>query len=93
MSQWENPAHFYHLWVASDLLSVLAFFQALDVWAMGITLYCFVYGKVSWLSDTGALYESVCLPVFWLIPFQIKANARSRGLLSMHFCFPKSPCG
>lgn len=64
MSRWENPAHSDHLCVVSHLLPAHAFFQALDVWAMGITLYCFVYGKVSWLSDAGALHESVCLSAF-----------------------------
>lgn len=66
-----------HVW-ASPLLSVHAVFQALDVWAMGITLYCFVYGKVSCCSP--ALH---CLPAFGLIPFQIKANIRDKGLPSV----------
>lgn len=61
MSQWENPARSDHLWLASNLLPALVLFQALDVWAMGITLYCFVYGKVSWLSDAlGPAWQ--CLP-------------------------------
>lgn len=53
---WENPDHLVAspltqiISVASPLPSVHALFQALDVWAMGITLYCFVYGKVSCLS-------------------------------------------
>lgn len=44
------------------LYSVHALFQALDVWAMGITLYCFVYGKVSCLPAAGALLCTGCLP-------------------------------
>lgn len=31
----------------SALLIAVFVYQALDVWAMGVTLYCFVFGKVS----------------------------------------------
>lgn len=34
----------------SDRCNMFICFQALDVWAMGITLYCFLYGKVSCLE-------------------------------------------
>uniref|UniRef100_A0A672KWM8 Calcium/calmodulin-dependent protein kinase kinase 1-like n=1 Tax=Sinocyclocheilus grahami TaxID=75366 RepID=A0A672KWM8_SINGR len=30
---------------------VVFFFQALDVWAMGVTLYCFVYGKCPFIDE------------------------------------------
>lgn len=62
---WENPDHLVAspltqiICVASPLPSVHALFQALDVWAMGITLYCFVYGKVSFQCWSPAL--SACL--------------------------------
>lgn len=31
----------------SALLIAVFVYQALDMWAMGVTLYCFVFGKVS----------------------------------------------
>lgn len=32
---------------AYSLIITVFVYQALDVWAMGVTLYCFVFGKVS----------------------------------------------
>lgn len=36
----------------AGFLIVVFVYQALDVWAMGVTLYCFVFGKVSKLRAT-----------------------------------------
>ncbi|XP_031813183.1 calcium/calmodulin-dependent protein kinase kinase 1 [Sarcophilus harrisii] len=38
-----------NLWHSNPLC---ALFQALDVWATGITLYCFVYGKCPFIDDS-----------------------------------------
>lgn len=45
--------------------------QALDVWAMGVTLYCFVFGMVSVGSTptlaVGRLMFDCCLTSAWLV--------------------------
>lgn len=46
------------------------FFKALDVWAMGVTLYCFVFGKASPEHFPSLTHLSACGPqvatVAWL---------------------------
>lgn len=38
-------------WYSSPYRLTAIVFQALDVWAMGVTVYCFVFGKVSEPAD------------------------------------------
>ena len=47
-------------------------FQALDVWAMGVTLYCFLFGKVR-----HPIPPVVTLPL--ISPYQLKPPARRSG--------------
>lgn len=42
------------------LSQYLCFFQAADIWAMGITLYAFVYGKLPFHDDNiVVLYDKI----------------------------------
>lgn len=43
-----QPTAYCKLFSNDPLMIITVFvYQALDMWAMGVTLYCFVFGKVS----------------------------------------------
>ncbi len=56
------------------------FLKALDVWAMGVTLYCFIFGKAS--------LHLFCL----LVTCHVKGNSKSWGLCIRVICMLTTLC-
>lgn len=67
------------LFMYSQALTEILLFQALDVWAMGVTLYCFVFGVVSNLVTTTFM---ICIYVVMTLNSLVPSVILVQGLVS-----------